>query len=170
MVVIQRRYHMWKWRKWVQKNYHAFLLLVKFRKQKQILNGFNWYNYVIFIIQINRRKAFPMVRICLGPTIYLRQWRHHIIKTLTELLALCEGNPMVTGVSIRKGQQCCAVMSFVLLAWTSCWNNSRFAGIIIRSICRQTSHIRHRESQNLNVSRLVLQLSLPNQLKSKLKM
>ena len=45
------------------------------------------------------------------------------------------------------------------------WENPPFCGHHISNEYRQISNIRHTKSQNLNISRLVLHLSLPNLLK-----
>ena len=61
----------------------------------------------------------------------LLQWcrliqTHNVVMTVSALLALCEGNPTVTGgFPSRKANK--AELWYVhcfLLAWTSCWTNS----------------------------------------------
>ena len=49
---------------------------------------------------------------------------HYNYGTYSALLALCEWNPPVTGGSLTKGTRVQTSVC-LLLAWTSCWPNSR---------------------------------------------
>ena len=57
-------------------------------------------------------------------------WHHHAMKAST-LLALCEGNPMVSGgfpQTCTKAQWYRALKFILLLAWTNCSTSNWFAG------------------------------------------
>ena len=49
-------------------------------------------------------------------------WRLHDMKTLSALLALCDGNPLFTGGF--PSQRASDFDFFLFLAWTHCWTNS----------------------------------------------
>ena len=49
-------------------------------------------------------------------------WWRHDMQMLPVLICLCDGNRWI---SITNGRQCETFMFYVLLAWTSCWTNSR---------------------------------------------
>ena len=62
------------------------------------------------------------------PLIILRRCPSSCKETFSALLALCEGNPPVTGVdSPHKGQWRGAMVSSLICAWTDGWANTREA-------------------------------------------
>ena len=114
-------------------------------------------------------------------------WWHHLMETFSALLALCEGKPPVTGwfPSQRPVMRCFDVFFDLCLNWTHGWANNWDAGDLrcycthydVSAMCInivwpyktqqsmnycKISNIRCTKSQNFNVSRLGLPLSLRN--------
>ena len=56
-------------------------------------------------------------------TQYIPWWRHQM-KTFSALLALCEGNPPVTGGFPYKSQRRGALIFSLICAWTNGWVNN----------------------------------------------
>ena len=64
------------------------------------------------------------------------QWWRHQMEAFSALLALCEGNPLVTGGSPHKGQWRRALMFSLISAWTNGWTNNRDPGDLRRCPAR----------------------------------
>ena len=104
-------------------------------------------------------------------------WRHDM-GTLSALRAICEGN-LLTGRFPSQRASTMRSFDFSFLIWTMCPISSLGNGLVphrqqaviwtndhpVHTHYRQFSNIRHTQSQNTNLSRLVLQLSLPDPLK-----
>ena len=98
-------------------------------------------------------------------------------KHVSTLLTLCKGNPQTTGGFTPPVHGIRSFDVTLLLTWTSYWTNNRVTSDLNRheahvtsfwrqrSIYRKTPSISRTKSQNLNVSCLIMQLSLLNQLK-----
>ena len=69
-----------------------------------------------------------------GWNVSVPRWRHNI-KTIPEVLARCERNPVVIG-----GQLCRAFMFSLLLDKTSCWTNTENKRLSIFQGCRYQWH------------------------------
>ena len=52
---------------------------------------------------------------------------HHDTETLSTLLALCEGNPPMTGGFPSQRASNAELIFAFLLAWTNCWENTQVA-------------------------------------------
>ena len=87
-----------------------------------------------------RASLCERLTLCLAPINNLTEWWRHGKKTLSAILALCEGNLPVTGrfpsqwVSYAE-----ALMFSSFSARTSFWTNSRYAGDLIPHDVRVTS-------------------------------
>ena len=80
-----------------------------------------WIKFISFYLYSNR----PPSNECHNPQF---SWWRHQMKTFSELLALCEENPSVTGGFPHKGQWHGALMFSLICAWTNGWANNRDAG------------------------------------------
>ena len=61
----------------------------------------------------------------------LSWWRHQM-ETFSVLLALCEGNPVVTGGFFSQWPVTGALMFSLICAWTNGWENTRYTGDLRR--------------------------------------
>ena len=55
----------------------------------------------------------------------VKPWRRHYMKILSLLLALCEGNPLVTSGFPSKWVSDTGLWFYLILGWSNCWINSR---------------------------------------------